>query len=185
MEGSAFVPVPRYYPRLVDSKRVYEESNERYAKLLAELTSLRQRRFRILPTARPRAPLTAPPSTKEGLIKKDDAVYEAIVPAYGAAELIPYEDKGCMKADEDTLESDFSFIVKFDQNGNISSLFSKELNKEFCGDYLNKLNVYKDKRMFYDAWDIDINYAKKRPQAFKLLDFSFKVYPLCRKREYL
>jgi alpha-mannosidase len=156
--------------------RVYEESNERYAKLLAELNELEAKALSYLTDGKAPSAVNCTPFDQRELIKKDDAVYEAIVPAYGAAELIPYEDKGCMKADEDTLESDL-FIVKFDQNGNISSLFSKELNKEFCGDYLNKLNVYKDKRMFYDAWDIDINYTKKRPKAFKLLDFSFKVYP--------
>ncbi len=36
--------------------------------------------------------------------------------------------------------------------------------------YLNKLNVYKDKRLHYNAWDIDINYTKLAPFEFKLID---------------
>ncbi|MDD3946853.1 MAG: glycoside hydrolase family 38 C-terminal domain-containing protein [Clostridia bacterium] len=154
--------------------RVYEETTERYQKMLAELNELEAKALSCLADGKQATAINCTPFTQRELVKKEDSVYEAVVPPYGAAELVPYKNKGMMKATDDTLESD-CLLIKFDTRGNIASMYSKTLNKEFCGDYLNKLNVYKDKRMFYDAWDIDFNYTKKRPHEFKLLDSSFKV----------
>lgn len=154
--------------------RVYEESNSRYANMLLELNELEAKAISYLSVSKKAGAINCTPFAQRELIKKDSNIYEAAVPAYGSAELVPYEDRGVMKATADTLESD-NFILKFDGKGNISSLFNKSLNKEFCGDYLNKLNVYKDKRMHYDAWDIDIGYTQKRHSEFKLLGSSFKV----------
>lgn len=154
--------------------RVYDETTERYNKLLAELGELEEKALSYFATGKHPSAVNCTSFQQRELIKKDDVLYEAIVPAYGAAELVPYVDKGVMKADADSLESD-CFVVKFDDRGNITSLFAKNLNKEFSGDYLNKLNVYKDKRMHYDAWDINWKYMNKRPGEFKLLDSVFKV----------
>jgi len=55
------------------------------------------------------------------------------------------------------------YIVKFDENGNITSLFDKENRREVAqqGKCLNQLRVFEDKPIYYDNWDIDIFYNEK------------------------
>lgn len=154
--------------------RVYDESVRRYHEMLAELDALEKKALGYLNGSDKLCAVNCTSFAQRELVNLEDGVYEAVVPAYGAAELVPYESKGHMKATADTLESD-CFTVRFDENGNISSLYSKVLDKEFNGVYLNKLHVYKDKKMHYDAWDIDWKYMNKRVSEFRLLDSSFKA----------
>ncbi|MBO8424035.1 MAG: alpha-mannosidase, partial [Firmicutes bacterium] len=79
------------------------------------------------------------------------------------------EGKSVLSAKGNTIESDV-FAVTFDPYGNIKSLIDKRDGKEYCGSFMNKLNVYKDKRLHYNAWDIDIKYTKKAPAEFKLIN---------------
>lgn len=48
---------------------------------------------------------------------------------------------------------------------------------------MNKLNVYRDKPLHYNAWDIDINYTKQVPDEFKLVSSNVKVYSAAVVRE--
>lgn len=66
------------------------------------------------------------------------------------------------------IENDLIKVV-FNLDGSIKSYYDKVNNMNFSGDYLNKLAVYKDKKLYYNAWDIDINYTKQTPKYFKLL----------------
>jgi alpha-mannosidase len=154
--------------------RVYDESVKRYHEMLAELDMLEKKALEYLQGAEKPFAINCTSFAQRELIRRDDGVYEAEVPAYGAAEMVPYESKGNMKATADTLESDF-FVIRFNNNGDIVSLYSKKLQKEFNGVYLNKLHVYKDKKLHYNAWDIDWKYMKKRVSEFQLLDSSYKA----------
>ena len=58
------------------------------------------------------------------------------------------------------------FRLTFNKNGNIKGLVDKRSGRALAGEYLNKLNVYRDKRLFYNAWDISVNYTKKKPAEF-------------------
>jgi len=154
--------------------RVYDESVKRYLEMLAELDVLEKKALSFLGGSEKPCAINCTGFAQRELLHREDGVYEAVVPAYGAAAIVPYESKGHMKATEDTLESD-CFVLKFDHNGNISKLFSKVLDKEYNGVYLNKLHVYKDKKMHYDAWDIDWKYMNKKVSEFQLLDSSYKA----------
>ncbi len=68
----------------------------------------------------------------------------------------PFEISG------NTVETPF-YVVKFDENGNITSLFDKENRREVAqqGKRLNQLRVFEDKPIYYDNWDIDIFYNEK------------------------
>lgn len=55
------------------------------------------------------------------------------------------------------------YQIKFDENGNIVSLFDKENAREVAqkDQCLNQLRVFEDKPIYYDNWDIDIFYREK------------------------
>lgn len=156
--------------------RVYKESVERYEAMLQEVEQICSDLIGKLSTSEKR--LTAINTTgyrNKGVVLVEDKWYKISVPPYGAAELESMEKDPFLQATEDTIENEF-LSVTFDKFGNIKSLYDKRLKKDF-GDkhWLNKLQVYPDKRLHYNAWDIDINYTKKIPDEFKLTQSNVKV----------
>ena len=76
------------------------------------------------------------------------------------------------------MENDL-FKVEFNLNGEIVSFISKEVSFEHSRKYLNRLSVYNDKKLFFNAWDIDIKYTKQKPKRFKLVSSSTKLDGPC------
>lgn len=58
---------------------------------------------------------------------------------------------------EDGVETPY-YVVKFNPDGSISSLYDKKLNREWVDGDFNKLKIYTDCPGNYDAWDILPNY---------------------------
>lgn len=54
------------------------------------------------------------------------------------------------------------YSVKFNDDGSISSLYDKELEREWADGDFNKLRIYDDRPGNYDAWDILPNYKDKQ-----------------------
>lgn len=54
------------------------------------------------------------------------------------------------------------YIIKFNEDGSISSLIDKELSREWVDGDFNKLKIYTDNPGNYDAWDILPNYKDKQ-----------------------
>ncbi|MCM1363540.1 MAG: glycosyl hydrolase-related protein [Faecalibacterium sp.] len=54
------------------------------------------------------------------------------------------------------------YIVQFDSDGSILSLYDKKLDREWIGGDFNKLKLYSDTPGNYDAWDILPNYKDKQ-----------------------
>ncbi len=61
----------------------------------------------------------------------------------------------------DSVETPF-YIVKFNPDGSIASLFDKKLQREWADGDFNKLRMYTDNPGNYDAWDILPNYKDKQ-----------------------
>ena len=61
----------------------------------------------------------------------------------------------------DTIETPF-YNIKFNPDGSISSLYDKELLREWADGDFNKLKIYTDNPGNYDAWDILPNYKDKQ-----------------------
>lgn len=152
--------------------RVYKESVERYEILFKELKEIRNDIVKFLATGESQEPTAINFTSAEhkGLVSYKDKWYVADVAPYSSKKLVPFvaPAKTPLSYGEDYIESDL-YRVAFDANGNIVSLLDKRSGKDFCGKYLNKLNVYNDKRLHYNAWDIDINYTKTMPAEFKLI----------------
>lgn len=153
--------------------RVYKESVARYEEMLDELKALRNDIVKFLASGESDVPtaINFTSARHNGLVQYKDNWYMAEVAPYSAAKLTPYVSpaKSPLSYGENCIESDL-FRVTFNASGNISGLLDKRTEKEFCGQYMNRLNVYNDKRLHYNAWDIDINYTKTVPAEFKLTD---------------
>lgn len=60
-----------------------------------------------------------------------------------------------------TLETPFYSLV-WDKNGHLTSLFDRINNRQILAESGNVLEIYEDKPLKYDNWDIDIFYTQKR-----------------------
>lgn len=65
------------------------------------------------------------------------------------------------------------YRMKFDSNGEISSLYDKDYKREVClaGQRLNALVAFEDRPREYDAWNIDASYEEKCWPVQELEDF--------------
>lgn len=148
-------------------KRVYDESVARYKQMHEELVVEQNKLLKSISSAK--TSLYAINTTaydRVENIKIGEKHYTATVPALGSAKLVEADIIKMEGMENDILR------LEFDDNGDIKSLYNKVLDKEFCGEYLNKLHVYNDKKSFYDAWDININYTKQTPASFKLIGYE-------------
>lgn len=67
---------------------------------------------------------------------------------------IPFETPG------NTIETPF-YSIEWNDEGHLISLFDKENKREVLKDKGNLFELFEDKPMAYDAWDIDIYYQEK------------------------
>jgi alpha-mannosidase len=72
------------------------------------------------------------------------------------------DHKSEIKVSEDTLENRF-FRIKLDRHGMITSILDKRVNREVIpeGERANVLQLFEDKPLSWDAWDIDFYYRDK------------------------
>ena len=151
-------------------KRVYDECIPRYKIMLGELEGIKKEMLSYISDMKAYSLINTLGFRRSEYIKKDNIWYKAEAEAFSSAKLTKLEQNaelGLLFGDF-SLENQFLRLT-FDDNGNIIRLFDKVNNEESADKYLNRLSVYKDKKMFFNAWDIDINYTKQTPSNFKLL----------------
>lgn len=145
--------------------RVYEESHQRYAVILSEITAEKERVLIFLKTGKGISVFNPTSFFRKELIKNDSAWYRTTVEPYAFTTVQPVTD-GDVRFSDNSMENAY-VILRFSQDGDIISAISKETDKEYAADRLNTLRLYKDKWMFYNAWDIDWNYYKKHSKILK------------------
>lgn len=88
---------------------------------------------------------------------------EVDVPAMGYNTMYPScETADCsdvVRATDRSLENECIRVV-FNDNGEITSIYNKESNRELASDKCNVFRMYKDVPNLFDAWDIDSNYSQ-------------------------
>ncbi len=67
------------------------------------------------------------------------------------------------------LENDFLKVAVNPETGNLSSIFDKVQNREILREEGNQLQAFKDEGQYWDAWNIDPNYANFPLPPAKLL----------------
>ena len=154
--------------------RVYEESIERYKILFKEIQEMTKDVLSYLSKEKNPQAINTTGFERNEIIKKDKKWYRAEIKPYSSNILIPINKKKNKDTNygEDFIENK-NFKIVFGENGNIVSLYEKNHGKEFVGKYLNKLNVFHDKKLKYNAWDIDINYTKQNPKEFSLTKYQY------------
>lgn len=149
-------------------KRVYDESVVRYKELLEQVLAYRDEALSFIADGEKNTVINTTAFNREEYIKSNNAWYLAKVDAYSSNTVEKLDGSANLTASENDIENNL-FKVTFSKNGEIISLIDKTTGKETVGKYLNRLAVYQDKKLHYNAWDIDINYTKKKPSTFKLI----------------
>lgn len=105
--------------------------------------------------------------TEDGIL-----FYVKNIPAYGYKTLQimsgQKEEKSLISITKDRAENLY-YVVKFNENGEISYLYDKENSREIsCGKPMNVFAAFEDKPQRFDAWDIDVYYKEKPYSPFVL-----------------
>lgn len=83
------------------------------------------------------------------------------IPPLSSAKLRAVKFSGQWITAGETVETPF-YLIKFNSDGSIASLFDKENDREWVSGDFNKLKIYTDYPGNYDAWDILPNYKDKQ-----------------------
>ncbi|MDE5911180.1 MAG: alpha-mannosidase, partial [Clostridia bacterium] len=149
--------------------RVYVESMARYKEMYSQVNKYIDAILQSLTTRGGLGVVNPIGFDRQEYVKAGDRWYKADVKAYSSALLagVNGEDREGLSRGRDFIQND-KVKVHFAKDGTIDSLVDLTNNKELCKEYLNKLTVYSDPKMYYNAWDIKMNYPKKRKWQFKL-----------------
>jgi len=99
-----------------------------------------------------------------GLVEYDGKLYVANdIPAMGYKVVGELKNTNSARVTSDTIENEF-FIIKFEPNGFISSIFDKAENRELIrnGELGNRLVMYEDRPACFDAWEMS-HYTRLKP----------------------
>jgi alpha-mannosidase len=193
-------------------KRVYDESRERYAVILDEIASERAGVLAFLcgsgTTESPDKPTDSNSQKPDSNSQKTGVAgtplgafnptsfarteYQRLEDGWYRAELAPYGFAAFEKttvdtpqgSSGDTIENN-SIKLRFSPDGHIISAISKQDGFEYSGGQLNALRLYRDKWLYYNAWDIDWQYHKKPSRLLKAYKHETHVDgPVVTRRSY-
>ena len=136
-------------------KRVYDETDVRYAEILKEIQRLTEGQLTRFKGHAPAAVNTTSFSRNE-FVYHNGKWFKAEVQPFSIAPLQPLPKKLNVSGNEYLLENDILKAV-FTNDGVLVSLFDKAEGRETLNGPSNRLLVYND---IFDAWDIYINYRK-------------------------
>ena len=154
-------------------KRVYDESRERYKELYKQIQGVAAKLIDDMSSGESEEYTAINPVdfARKEFIRVEDKWYSVDLPAMGAGKIVPVEnmDVSSLTFGENTISNGL-ITITFGKGGEITSLFdvknAKELVRE--GQYFNKLTVYEDPFMYYNAWDIRMDYDKLKKHSLKL-----------------
>lgn len=136
--------------------RVYEESRARYRILLKEMHQEKDKILSFLSSEGNLSVYNPTSYIRNEYLKYQDEWYRAEMQPYGFSSLEKAEPVN-FNYDDRMMENEY-LRVEFNRDGEIISLIDKTDNYEYAGEYLNRLNLYQDPVLFFNAWDIDWKY---------------------------
>ncbi len=142
--------------------RVYDESTARYAQILKEIEAEKKEILTFLSGEGDTVLAFNPTSFERDEITGGKACN---VSAFASAPLKSVSGDIKLSAGGDTLANKY-LTVKFNRSGEIISLKDAE-GKEYSKEYLNRLKLFYDKPLFFNAWDIDWKYHDKKGLTLK------------------
>jgi alpha-mannosidase len=150
-------------------KRVHDECLARYQALLEELKALQKEISKALKPEDSLWAYNASPFDRKEYITFNGEWFLAEVPAYASAKLQEVGSVTGLGYTADTIYSD-QLTIGFNMDGSIKSLKRNESGKEMVKGDFNRLNVYHDKKTFFNAWDIEPGYIRKKLGTFRLVE---------------
>ncbi len=154
-------------------KRVYDESRARYKEMHRKLQAMCSDLLAKLSRGGCDEYTAVNPIAfaREEYIKAQDKWYSVSVAPMSSGKLLPAPAATSLEFDDDSIGNGL-VKLRFDKKGAITSCYmikdGKELVKD--GGCFNRLNIYDDPFMFYNAWDIRMDYDSRKPHALKLTD---------------
>lgn len=125
----------------------------------------------VFPNGAPKAVRVYGPDGKEvpAQLEGDKAVFIAKTPSVGYAvyDVRPSEEAGrasTLKVTESSLEN-ARYRVKLDPNGDVSSIFDKEINRELLSAPI-RLAISTDRPRQWPAWNMDFDQEQAAPRAY-------------------
>ena len=150
-------------------KRVFDESVARYKILHDKVVKERDRL--LLAMKKEDGVLSAVNPVdfeRKEYVKDGDKWYVANVQPYSAAKLEECKESG-VSAGENFIAND-RIKVAFNKEGWIDSMVETDTGREICGGYFDKLVVYEDPKLFYNAWDIREDYRQLPSTSMTLVE---------------
>lgn len=149
--------------------RVYEECNARYEILKSKLNGIIDDSISYLSTDEGGYSAINPVDfERNGFIKHNGEWYQYALAPYSSGRLEKAVSPVGIGFSKNVIENE-SLKVTFDANGQIINIFDKNHKYNCVGSSFNAVRIYKDRFVHpYNAWDIDINYTKQKPQDMKL-----------------
>ncbi|NLL56804.1 MAG: alpha-mannosidase [Clostridiales bacterium] len=148
--------------------RVHTESVEGYEKMYHKLMAMEKSLLEGMEGKKGLTAINATSFERDDFVKYNDNWYRANVKPYSSGPLNFVVEDGKAKCGKTFIENNHLKVI-FNKRGSIVSVFDKVKNIEYCKGELNKLVVYKDPKMHYNAWDIKGNYMKKRTRRATLV----------------
>lgn len=150
-------------------KRVYDETTESYNRMFRELDEEKGRILGFLSKGVSKTFINTSSFARVEYIKLKDQWYYTKAESYSSSPLVPAVGPFDLKHGKDFIENEY-LRAEFSKEGYIISLYDKVNNIETCGQYLNKFLLYTDVWKFFNAWDIDIKYPKRRKTLLPLVN---------------
>ena len=133
--------------------RVYKESTARYAEMLREIEEEKRKALRYL-AGKGETPLVYDPLSFSAGPEKEEKADDALF------------------VSGDYMKNRFLHVL-FNENGEIRSLRGGD-GTEYCVDYLNRLKLFFDKPLYFNAWDIDWKYHDRPGVTLKAYKYELK-----------
>lgn len=142
-------------------QRVYKESKEDYLEMGKDIAEEQQRVLKALTGNAEGYSAYNPTSFERDVYyKKANEWMSARLPSLGMGKLELWNGETTVSCTENSMENDRVKIC-FAKDGSIVSLINKSDGREYAGEYMNRLTLYEDEYLEYNAWDIEWEYYKK------------------------
>lgn len=148
-------------------QRVYTESREDYLEIGAQIAEEQKKVLTALMTGTEGYSAYNPTSFKRTVyLKKKDQWMTGILPSLGMSKLEAWNGETTAFCTENSMENELVKVI-FAEDGTILELVDKTSGWNYAGAYMNRLTLYEDEYLEYNAWDIEWEYYKKPYQILK------------------
>lgn len=148
--------------------RIYDEANARFDVLRGKLRDIRAKLLTAMKKGGEPCFVNAAPVARKQFVLDEGKWYKVDAGAYSCAPFVEAQGYPEPKCTADSIESD-KFKVVFAADGSIKSAVAKDENFDYCGEYLNKFELFTDPKLYYNAWDIRDDYRKLRRHTVRLV----------------